>query len=280
MTATANAAQLEKYNKLLSILSSYGSAAVAFSSGVDSTFLLYAARAALSDKVIAMTASSGVFPKRELEEALNYCKRLGVKHVVLNINEMEIEGFAQNPKDRCYLCKKDLFQHFLKKEKSENMAVVVEGSNLDDEGDYRPGLKAIAELGIKSPLREAGMTKKDIRSLSQYFGLPTWDKSSFACLASRFPYGENISDKKLDMVDKAEQLMMELGFKQFRVRIHGNDIFLARIELLPDDIVRIMADELRKKVHDELRKIGFTYVSLDLYGYRTGNMNVFQEENE
>ena len=280
MTATANAAQLEKYNKLLSILSSYGSAAVAFSSGVDSTFLLYAARAALSDKVIAMTASSGVFPKRELEEALSYCKRLGVKHVVLNINEMEIEGFAQNPKDRCYLCKKDLFQHFLETAKSENMAVVVEGSNLDDEGDYRPGLKAIAELGIKSPLRQAGMTKKDIRSLSQYFGLPTWDKSSFACLASRFPYGENISDRKLDMVDKAEQLMMELGFKQFRVRIHGNDIFLARIELLPDDIVKIMAEELRKKVHDELRKIGFTYVSLDLYGYRTGNMNVFQEENE
>lgn len=201
-------------------------------------------------------------------------------HQVLNINEMEIEGFAQNPKDRCYLCKKDLFQHFLETAAGENMAVVVEGSNLDDEGDYRPGLKAIAELGIKSPLREAGMTKKDIRSLSQYFGLPTWDKSSFACLASRFPYGENISDRKLDMVDKAEQLMMELGFKQFRVRIHGNDIFLARIELLPDDIVKIMADELRKKVHDELRKIGFTYVSLDLYGYRTGNMNVFQEENE
>ena len=280
MDYTVTAVQHEKYNRLLSILSSYGSTAVAFSSGVDSTFLLYAARAALSDNVVAMTASSGVFPKRELDEALAYCERLGVKHVVLNINEMEIEGFAQNPKDRCYLCKKDLFQHFLDTARDEHMAVVVEGSNLDDEGDYRPGLKAIAELGIKSPLREAGMTKNDIRALSQHFGLPTWDKSSFACLASRFPYGENISDKKLDMVDKAEQVMMELGFKQFRVRIHGNDIFLARIELLPEDIARVLVEDLRGKVHDALRKIGFTYVSLDLFGYRTGNMNVFQDEVE
>ena len=280
MDYTVTAVQHEKYNRLLSILSSYGSAAVAFFFFFDSTFLLYAERAALSDNVVAMTASSGVFPKRELEEALSYCERLGVKHIVLNINEMEIEGFAQNPKDRCYLCKKDLFQHFLDTARDEHMAVVVEGSNLDDEGDYRPGLKAIAELGIKSPLREAGMTKNDIRALSQHFGLPTWDKSSFACLASRFPYGENISDKKLDMVDKAEQVMMELGFKQFRVRIHGNDIFLARIELLPEDIARVLTEDLRVKVHDALREIGFTYVSLDLFGYRTGNMNVFQDEVE
>jgi uncharacterized protein len=280
MDYSVTATQLEKYNRLLSILSSYGSAAVAFSSGVDSTFLLYAARSALSDNVLAMTASSGVFPKRELDEALGYCDRLGIKHIVINVNEMEIEGFAENPKDRCYICKKVLFQNFLDTAAAEKMAVVVEGSNLDDEGDYRPGLKAIDELGIKSPLREAGMTKNDIRCLSQHFGLPTWDKSSFACLASRFPYGENISDKKLDMVDKAEQLIMELGFKQFRVRIHGNDIFLARIELLPEDIKRIMEEEVRNQVHESLRKIGFTYVSLDLYGYRTGNMNVFQDDVE
>jgi uncharacterized protein len=275
MQTVATTEQMDKYNRLLSILSSYGSVAVAFSSGVDSTFLLYAARAALSDKVIAVTASSGVFPKRELNEAVDYCERLGVKHVVVQVNELEIEGFSENPKDRCYICKKELFKGFLKTAEAEGMAVVVEGSNLDDEGDYRPGLRAIAELEIKSPLREAGMTKQDIRDLSQHFGLPTWDKSSFACLASRFPYGENISDKKLDMVDKAEELMMKLGFKQFRVRIHGNDIFLARIELLPDDIAKLLTEDIRAKVHEEFRKIGFTYVSLDLFGYRSGNMNVF-----
>ena len=280
MQVVATSEQLDKYNRLLSILSSYKSAAVAFSSGVDSTFLLYAARAALHDHLIAVTASSGVFPKRELGEALDYCKRLGVKHVIVNINELEIEGFSANPKDRCYICKKELFNNFKQTAAAEGMAVVIEGSNLDDEGDYRPGLKAIAELDIKSPLREAGMTKADIRSLSQHFGLPTWDKSSFACLASRFPYGENISDKKLEMVDKAEELMMELGFKQFRVRIHGNDIFLARIEVLPQDLGRLMETEIRSRVYDEFKKIGFTYVSLDLFGYRTGNMNVFEDNEE
>ncbi len=276
MQVIATSAQMDKYNHLLSILSSYGSAAVAFSSGVDSTFLLYAARAALFDKVIAVTASSGVFPKRELNEAVEYCKRLGVRHVVVQVNELEIEGFSANPTDRCYICKKELFTGFKKTAAAEGMAVVIEGSNLDDEGDYRPGLRAIKELDIKSPLREAGMTKQDIRSLSQHFGLPTWDKSSFACLASRFPYGENISDKKLDMVDRAEELMMQLGFKQFRVRIHGNDIFLARIELLPEDIGRLLEHETRSRVYAEFKKIGFTYISLDLYGYRTGNMNVFE----
>ena len=276
MQVIATSKQMDKYNRLLSILSSYGSVAVAFSSGVDSTFLLYAARAALSDNIIAVTASSGVFPKRELKEAIDYCERLGVRHVVVNVNELEIEGFAANPKNRCYICKKELFGGFKKTAEEHGMAVVVEGSNLDDEGDYRPGLRAIQELDIKSPLREAGMTKADIRSLSQHFGLPTWDKSSFACLASRFPYGESISDRKLEMVDKAEELMMQLGFKQFRVRIHGNDIFLARIELLPDDIARLMAEDVRKRVYDEFKKLGFTYVSLDLFGYRTGNMNVFE----
>ena len=276
MQVIATSKQMDKYNRLLSILSSYGNVAVAFSSGVDSTFLLYAARAALSDNIIAVTASSGVFPKRELKEAIDYCERLGVRHVVVNVNELEIEGFAANPKDRCYICKKELFGGFKKTAEEHGMAVVVEGSNLDDEGDYRPGLRAIQELDIKSPLREAGMTKADIRSLSQHFGLPTWDKSSFACLASRFPYGESISDRKLEMVDKAEELMMQLGFKQFRVRIHGNDIFLARIELLPDDIAHLMAEDVRKRVYDEFKKLGFTYVSLDLFGYRTGNMNVFE----
>ncbi len=265
--------QLDKYNRLLSIISSYKQVAVAFSSGVDSAFLLYAARAALADNVVAMTASSPVFPKRELKEAVEFCKRLKVKHVVLEINELEIEGFSENPKNRCYICKKSLFEDFKKAAAKENVPVVIEGSNKDDEGDYRPGLMAIEELDIKCPLREASLYKEDISALSEYFGLPTWDKPSFACLASRFPYGESISDKKLDMVDKGEQLLMDLGFKQFRVRIHGNDIFIARIELLAADMERMMDEAVRKRVYDRFKEIGFHYVSLDLKGYRTGSMN-------
>ncbi|MBR1670690.1 MAG: ATP-dependent sacrificial sulfur transferase LarE [Butyrivibrio sp.] len=271
MSATAE--QLSKYNSLLSILSNYGRVAVAFSSGVDSTFLLYAARAALSDNVVALTAASPVFPKRELNEAIDYCKRLGVEHRLIDIDELEIEGFAENPKNRCYICKKSLFAAFKKAADDMGIGVVLEGSNRDDEGDYRPGLLAIRELDIKSPLREADLYKDDIRALSVHFGLPTWDKPSFACLASRFPYGEMISYKKLEMVDKSEQLLLELGFKQFRVRIHGEDTFIARIEVPEDDIERFMQRDVRTKVNSELVRFGFSYVSLDLRGYRTGSMN-------
>lgn len=273
VSMSATAEQLSKYNSLLSILSNYGRVAVAFSSGVDSTFLLYAARAALSDNVVALTAASPVFPKRELNEAIDYCKRLGVEHRLIDIDELEIEGFAENPKNRCYICKKSLFAAFKKAADDMGIGVVLEGSNRDDEGDYRPGLLAIRELDIKSPLREADLYKDDIRALSVHFGLPTWDKPSFACLASRFPYGEMISYKKLEMVDKSEQLLLELGFKQFRVRIHGEDTFIARIEVPEDDIERFMQRDVRTKVNSELVRFGFSYVSLDLRGYRTGSMN-------
>lgn len=273
VSMSATAEQLSKYNSLLSILSNYGRVAVAFSSGVDSTFLLYAARAALSDNVVALTAASPVFPKRELNEAIDYCKRLGVEHRLIDIDELEIEGFAENPKNRCYICKKSLFAAFKKAADDMGIGVVLEGSNRDDEGDYRPGLMAIRELDIKSPLREADLYKDDIRALSVHFGLPTWDKPSFACLASRFPYGEMISYKKLEMVDKSEQLLLELGFKQFRVRIHGEDTFIARIEVPEDDIERFMQRDVRTKVNSELARFGFSYVSLDLRGYRTGSMN-------
>ena len=265
--------QLDKYSNLLSILSTYGSVAVAFSSGVDSTFLLYAARAALDGNVLALTGASCTYPSRERNEAIEFCNRLKIRHKIIEVNELEIEGFSSNPKNRCYLCKKGLFSTFLKTAEQEGVSVVAEGSNLDDEGDYRPGLQAIAELGIKSPLREAGLTKDDIRGLSRHFGLPTWDKPSFACLASRFPYGETISDKKLDMVDKSEQLLSDLGFKQFRVRIHGDEDYIARIELLQDEMVKILEEETRSKVYDALKSFGFSYISIDLKGYRTGSMN-------
>lgn len=261
---------LEKYEKLKSSIASFGSVAVAFSSGVDSTFLLYAAKEALGEKVIAVTASSSSFPKRELKEANDYCEQLGVEQVIINTKELEIEGFAQNPKNRCYLCKRAIFNSIIEVARAEGMNEILEGSNLDDDGDYRPGLQAIKELGIKSPLRTLGFSKQEIRDLSEYFNIPTWNKPSFACLASRFPYGEMITEEKLSMVDKAEQLLLDMGFSQLRVRIHGS---MARIELLPDEFDKFMNESVRLTVYDRLKQYGFSYVALDIIGYRTGSMN-------
>lgn len=263
----------QKYDRLSEILNGYGSVAVAFSSGVDSTFLLYAAKEALGEKAVAITASSCFVPEREVTEAKEFCSKLGIKHLVAEVDVLAIEGVANNPKDRCYLCKKALFQGFLDMAKKEGLNVVVEGSNVDDEGDYRPGLKAIAELDIKSPLRLAGLGKQDIRDLSKEFDLPTWNKPSFACLASRVPYGEILTTRKLRMVEEAEEYLLDKGFKQFRVRAHGSGAPLARIELLPEDIDKLMAAEVREEINDKLHGIGFAYVALDLKGYRTGSLN-------
>ncbi|MCR5791591.1 MAG: ATP-dependent sacrificial sulfur transferase LarE [Lachnospiraceae bacterium] len=260
----------EKYNNLISYLKSLESVAVAFSGGVDSTFLLYAARKALGDNAVAVTAVSGSFPERERKEATEYCKKEGIRHFVIESEELHIEGFAQNPKNRCYLCKRELFEKMIGLAKEQNIKEVLEGSNIDDNGDYRPGLIAVKELGVKSPLRIVNLTKGEIRELSKEFGLPTWDKPSFACLSSRFPYGETITEEKLGMVDKAEQLLMDLGFRQLRVRIHG---LIARIELLPEDFPRFMEESIRLKVYHELQEMGFVYIALDIRGYRTGSMN-------
>lgn len=261
---------LEKYDRLKENIASYGSVAVAFSSGVDSTFLLYAAKKALGSNLIAVTAASNTFPKRELNEAREFCEKLKVKQIILETNELELEGFAANPKDRCYICKKELFNGFLRVTREQGMKELIEGSNKDDEGDYRPGLRAIAELDIKSPLRELGFTKAEIRELSECFNLPTANKPSFACLASRFPYGEEITASKLTMVEKSEQLLLDMGFTQFRVRIHGD---IARIELLPDEFDKFMEESTRLTVYDSFKEYGFSYVALDIKGYRTGSMN-------
>lgn len=266
---------LEKYDALKKYIKSFGSVAVAFSSGVDSTFLLYASKEALGDQAIAVTASSCSFPKRELDEAKAYCKSMGIRHLIVRSEELEIEGFSQNPANRCYLCKKELFEKIREIAGSEGIAEIAEGSNLDDNGDYRPGLIAVAELGIKSPLREVGFTKKEIRTLSRYLGLPTWEKQSFACLASRFPYGETISEEKLRMVDQAEQFLLDMGFHQLRVRIHGD---IARIELMPEEFPRFLSEEVRSQVNEHFKKIGFHYVTLDIQGYRTGSMNEVLED--
>lgn len=268
---------LIKYEELKKYIASFESVAIAFSSGVDSTFLLYAAKEVLGDKVIAVTASSCSFPERELNEAKEYCEKMGIRHFVINSEELEIEGFSHNPKNRCYLCKKELFEKITAVADKQGINEVAEGSNLDDNGDYRPGLQAIKELGIKSPLRHVGFTKQEIRDLSEYFNIPTWNKQSFACLSSRFPYGELINEEKLKMVDRAEQLLLDMGFNQFRVRIHGN---MARIELLPEEFGKFMEDDIRLKVYEKFKEYGFTYVALDILGYRTGSMNETLKQSE
>ncbi len=260
----------QKYTDLISLLKSCGSTAVAFSGGVDSTFLLYAAREALGGELLAVTATSLSFPQRELNEAKVFAAEHSIEHIIVASEELDIDGFSGNPKNRCYLCKTELFTKIKEIAENKGIDTIIEASNSDDNGDYRPGLLAVKELGILSPLRQIGFTKAEIRELSKELNLPTWNKPSFACLSSRFPYGERITPERLQMIDKAEQLLLDLGIWQVRVRFHDN---LARIETDETGFSLLLNPSVRNQVYEEFRKLGFHYVSLDLKGYRTGSMN-------
>lgn len=261
-----------KFQNLKEYLKSLNSAAVAFSAGVDSTFLLKAAHNVLYNNVIALSAKSPLLPERELKEAIEFCQSENIKHIIV---EIDIENIRQNPKDRCYICKKAIFNKFIEIAKSLGIENILEGSNIDDTNDYRPGMQAVKELNIKSPLMDMGLTKSEIRILSKNLGLKTGSKASFACLASRFAYNEKITDKKLKMVEKAEEVLYQAGFKQFRVRIHGD---IARIEILPEDFNILLSD--RGYIIDKFKEFGFSYTTLDLGGYKTGSMNKTIKEPE
>ena len=267
----------EKMTRLRSTLREIGSAAVAFSAGVDSTFLLRVAHEELGDRVVAVTVRSSTFPRRELDEAVAFCRAEGIRHEIIDTSELDVPGFAENPPDRCYLCKKSIFGEIMVFAQANGFAAVLEGSNMDDDGDYRPGMRAIKELGVKSPLHDAGLTKAEIRALSREMGLPTAEKPSYACLASRFPYGERITAAGLERVERAERWLRDagLGLSQLRVRSHGD---LARIEVPPGDIPRMAARAA--EIAAAFKGFGFAYTALDLQGYRTGSLNETLGRNE
>jgi uncharacterized protein len=259
-----------KLKRLEKILQQMQGLVVAFSGGVDSTFLLKVAHDVLGKHVIAVTALSPTFPLAELKSAKELARSLGVRHQLIRSNELSIPEFVSNPPNRCYYCKKDLFTRLLEIARKKNIPWAADGSNSDDAHDFRPGAIAAKELGIRKPLMEARLGKEEIRILSRKSGLPTGDKPSAACLSSRLPYGETITAEKLKQVGRAEQFLQKLGFTQVRVRHHNG---IARIEVLPAELGRFMERALQARVTKQLRGIGYQYVTLDLQGYRMGSMN-------
>ena len=259
-----------KLEKLEEYIGSLGSLAVGFSGGVDSALLLTVAHNVLGERAIAVTEADPSVPEREVMEAEEFCSRMGIRHIVCYFDPLKIDEYRHNSPDRCYFCKRGIFTEIRKIADENGIENVAEGSNTDDMGDYRPGLRAVEELSVKSPLREAGLCKRDIRLISKAMGLPTWSKPAYACLASRFVYGEEITEKKLHMIDQAEQFLIEQGFLEERVRLHQN---VARIEVPEEDIARLASGDVRHKVYDKFKEIGFAYVALDMKGYRCGSMN-------
>lgn len=266
----------EKLMKLRRIVVDLKSVVVAYSGGVDSTLVAKVCHEVLGGNSMAVTARSETYPDSELEEAKRLAKEIGIMHSVIDTSELAIEGFADNPPNRCYFCKTELFAKLREVAKQHGFLNVVDGANLDDTNDYRPGLEASKEQGVRSPLKEAGMTKADVREASKVLKLSTWDKPAYACLSSRFPYGQPITEEKISMVSDAEKYLRSLGLRQFRVRHHET---IARIEVLPEDINSLLNPAVKEELVNKFKHIGFTYVTLDLEGFRSGSMNEVLNNN-
>ncbi len=263
-----------KLEELRALLKSYGSCLVAYSGGVDSVFLARVAHEVLGDKALAAIADSPSLPRRELQEALDIATEFAFPVRVLQTQEFANENYKANPANRCYFCKHELFEELTPLAKAENFAVIAYGENASDIGDYRPGAQAAAEFQVRAPLKEAGLTKAEIRELSAQLGLPTADKPQMACLSSRVPYGEMVTPEKLRMIEQAEYVLRDLGFHDVRVRHHElQKQNLARIELAPAEIPALLANGKLAAVGEELKKIGYAHVTLDLQGYRRGSTN-------